>query len=205
MDSIEVEFFFGLTKIKFGCSNLKDNPSQLDSERVFKYVNSSGSSGFIETYSLSDKFFCGIQNVGYGSIENSNVHTPYLFFGLLNFNALLCDAFDCRNKLQPTTRSLKNQTYEIIPGNTKFNKLLFSDYIINSDNQNCPINSCDIMYKCDTIPEKLPVNETNPDIWPITSEEIIQMAADYSNWKNKELFHVSTDPDRVFDYKNLCI
>ena len=68
MDSIEVKFFGGLGQIKFGCSNLKDNPSQLDSERVFKYVNSGGSSGLRETYSLSDKFFCGIQNVGYGSI-----------------------------------------------------------------------------------------------------------------------------------------
>ena len=117
--------------------------------------------------------------------------------GILGLDLLLCEAYDCRTKLSKTSNTVEDRVYKVVPGNTDFEKpvietipvqnvqynetldqsnnvlAMFSHYFSNSDNVNCPIESCEIMENCDSTPSSFSTakssSASNPDIWAISN------------------------------------
>ena len=141
MDSIEITSTpdIGITSIKFGCSELKDTPSS-SSTRTFKYVKSitgesitGESTDTTTSYTAVGSFFCGIRalygaldlatpscGLGTDCVSRNRWHITKEFAGILGLDFLLCDAYDCRNKLSKTSNPVEDRVYKVVPGNTDF-------------------------------------------------------------------------------------
>ena len=145
---------------------------------------------------------------------------------------MLCESYNCKDSLKPTANNLEDRTYKVVPQNTDFEQPaieqisvhnvvydetqdhsddtleLISYYLTNTDNEHCPINTCELMENCDST--STPKTSDSTNIWAPTNQEIIDMAAaSNANWATiagtTHIYHVNTDPTSLFSYPNLCI
>ena len=145
---------------------------------------------------------------------------------------MLCESYSCKDSLTQNTASIiadpETRVYKVVPQNTDFEKpapvippVIYDQtqdqsddtlekipfYFSNSNNANCPINTCQLMENCDSTPTPKTTDQTN--IWAPTSQEIINMATENGDWATNagatHIFHVNTDPTQLFSYTNLCI